>query len=104
MAAPDWEDLDAFFDDDEFATPVVVETQSGETRRFSAIVDYPYVDAAAGIYELDTTAPQLTCPEPDLAGIARGDRADVGGKPYDVVGNPEPDGTGLAVLRLAALP
>ena len=63
-----------------------------------AIFDEPYLNAELGEYELDTNQPRLTCKWKNVQDVARGD---VGGRPYDVVTNAQPDGTGMALLALA---
>lgn len=97
---PDWEHLDQFFE--EFAVNAVVAMRSGHTRQFKALFEYPYIDPDAGIYDYDTTAPQLTAPEAEVTGVDRGDYVTIGVKQYDIVAPPEMDGTGLAVLKLSS--
>ncbi|MDA3922755.1 MAG: hypothetical protein PF501_19065 [Salinisphaera sp.] len=102
MPAPAWEDLEPFFDLDEFATLVEVETRAGNTRQFQAMFDWPYEDAEMGEYSLDTRAPHLTCRATDADGLGRGDYATVGGVRYDILTGPQYDGTGLAMIELSA--
>ena len=44
---------------------------------------------------------RLTCKWKNVQDVARGDVVEVGGRPYDVVTNAQPDGTGMALLALA---
>ena len=85
-----WENLDTFLDTDDFAIQATLRLQSGQTRQVRAIFDEPYLNQ-----------PRLTCKWKDVQDVARGDVVDVGGRPYDVVTNAQPDGTGMALLALA---
>ena len=96
-----WEDLDAFFSLDEFATTITLRLQSGEVRQFNAVFDDPYLNAELGEYELDTNRPRLTCKESDVLSVTRGDVVEIDGKTYDVLTGPQPDGTGMAMLEMA---
>jgi hypothetical protein len=96
-----WEDLDAFFNADEFATTVTLRLQSGVVRHFNAVFDDPYLNAELGEYELDTNRPRLTCKESDVLGVTRGDLVEIDGKTYDVLTGAQPDGTGMAMLEMA---
>lgn len=100
----EWEDLDAFLDVDEFATPVEVSFQGGGMAIISGIFDAPYLNAELGEYELDTNQPRLMCKAVDVAAVRRGDIVTIGGTGYDVLTNPQPDGTGMATLALADRP
>ena len=96
-----WESLDTFLDTDDFAIQATLRLQSGQTRQVRAIFDEPYLNAELGEYELDTNQPRLTCKCKDAQDVARGDVVEVGGRPYEVVTNAQPDGTGMALLALA---
>lgn len=98
---PRWENLDVFLDTDDFAVPVTLRLQAGETRQFRAIFDEPYLNAELGEYELDTVQPRLTCRWRDVADVTRGDVVVVGEREYDVITNAQADGTGMALLALA---
>jgi hypothetical protein len=101
MPTPAWDDLDAFLGD--FAVPVVLTMQDGATRTFPAIFDDPYLNAQIGEYEADTSRPRLTCKESDVIGVSRGDSVTIAGRVYDVLTGGQADGTGMAMLDLAAV-
>lgn len=104
MPAPSWENLDDFLELDTnggFAFPAVIQSQKGWTRTINAIFDDPYFNSQIGEYEADSSTPRLTAKQTDLEGVLRGDVVTIAGQSYDVERSPEPDGTGMAVLRLA---
>lgn len=101
MPAADWEDLDAFLQEDEFATSATVSLQNGSTRQVAGIFDDPYLNAQIGEYEMDTTRPRLTCKAADVDGVDRGDEVTIDGEAFDVMTAPQGDGEGMAVLALA---
>lgn len=102
MPKPAWDDLDAFLDGDEFAVKATIRLQEGGTRVVLGIFDDPYLNAQLGEYELDTARPRFTCKEADVIGVQRGDLVDIDGRTYDVLTGAQPDGTGMALLDLAA--
>ncbi len=102
MANPAWDDLDAFLSADEFAVKAIVRLQDGGTRVVTGIFDDPYLNAQLGEYEVDTSRPRFTCKEADVIGVLRGDRVDIASRTYDVLSSAQPDGTGMAILELAA--
>lgn len=100
------EDLDQFLREDHFATPCELRLQGGSVRRVRAIYDEPFLDADTGEYRFETSAPRLNGKAADFAGMVRGDSVVLdpdGAAPreFDVMGAPQIDGTGWAVLRLA---
>lgn len=99
-----WENLDVFLDTDDFAIRVTVRLQDGTERVVKCIFDDPYLNAELGEYELDSTQPRLTCRWSDVQDVRRGDEVEIEGRIYDVVTNAQPDGTGMAVVALAAQP
>lgn len=101
MPAPDWENLDVFLQQGEFASAVTITLQGGGVRVVTGIFDDPFLDAQLGEYVLESTRPRVTCAAGDLAGVRRGDEATIGDDTFDVVSGPQPDGTGMAVLELA---
>jgi hypothetical protein len=104
MRGPSWENLDDFLqtdDDGGFANTAVIHFQTGGTRPVKAIFDDPYLDATIGEYVADTSRPRLNGKETDFAGVTRGDTVVVTGETFDILTNPQPDGTGWAVLELA---
>ncbi len=100
MPAPSWEDLDVFFDLDEFAVQAVITLGNGSTRDVVGIFDDPYLHAMLGGYDRDQVKPTLTMKETDSVGIKRGCYATILGKQYDVLTSPKGDGTGITVLEL----
>jgi hypothetical protein len=101
MPSPEWENLDAFLSIDDFACMVVVDRAEGGSISFSAIFDDPYLDAQLGEYNLETAQPRLTCKLSDVPGVHRGDTVVVDGVTYDILSEPQSDGSGIAVLKLA---
>lgn len=104
MPSPDWENLDDFLDEADFATPVVVTLSGGGTLTLSGIYEDQYLDAQLGEYLMDTVRPRVWGKQSDMTGIHRGDVCTVGGAAYDVLGEPQGDGTGMAMLDLAVRP
>jgi hypothetical protein len=104
MPAPPWEKLTDFLRADEFGAQIVVSLKGGGTLTFVAIFDDPFLDAQLGEYALETSEPRITTNAADLPGVARGDTAMIAGRAYDVLSSPQPDGTGMATLRLALQP
>lgn len=101
MPAPDWEDLDDFLDEAEFADPVTVTRADGAVLTLSGIFEDQYLDAQLGEYRMDTERPRVWCKQADVPGVQRGDTCTVGGVTYDVMTEPQGDGTGMAMLDLA---
>ena len=112
MRGPSWENLDDFLQNDDdggFANTAVIHFQTGGTRPVTAIYDDPYMDATLGEYVADTSNPRLNGKETDFVGVTRGDTVTIttGAAPnitvetFDILTNPQPEGTGWAVLELA---
>ncbi|KAA0014426.1 hypothetical protein F0A17_01895 [Billgrantia pellis] len=104
MPAPDWENLDYFLDEEEFATAVTVTRADGTVLSLSGIYEDQYLDAQLGEYRMDTESPRLWCKQSDVPGVNRGDTCAVDGITYDVMTAPQGDGTGMAMLDLAPRP
>lgn len=104
MPAPEWEDLDDFLDEEEFAVAVIVMREDGTELSFSGIFEDQYLDAQLGEYRMDTERPRVWCKQVDVPGVQRGDTCTVAGTTYDVLTEPQPDGTGMAMLDLAVKP
>ena len=98
---PDWEDLSTFFDTDEFATRAVVTRGSETVAEVPGIFDDANEVASLGEYDLDHPAPRLVCPEADVADVSKGDVVMIEGRAFDLMQEPDRDGTGLATLILA---
>lgn len=101
MPAPAWEDLGDFLNVDDFATVATLKLQTGGTREVTGIFDEPYLNAQIGEYEADTSVPRFTCRASDVVGVQRGDVITVDDQAYDILTSPQPDGTGMALLKLA---
>jgi hypothetical protein len=101
MPAPDWEDLNDFLDEEEFATAVTITRADGVVLTLSGIYEDQYMDAQLGEYVMDTERPRVWCKQLDVPGVQRGDICEVDGVTYDVMGQPQSDGTGMALLDLA---
>jgi hypothetical protein len=101
MAHPDWEDLSAFFDADEFATLAVITRGSETVAEVLGIFDDPNAPASVGELVQDLPSPQFTAPEVELSGVKPKDIATIEGVAFDVMEAPQRDGTGISVLILA---
>lgn len=95
------EDLSVFLQDRDFATAAVLRLQSGTDRQVLGIFDEAYLDADLGEYRHETSAPRFAGRASDFEGARRGDVLALNGREFDVMGAPQIDGTGWAVLRLA---
>jgi len=93
------ENLSVFFNVRGFAVYARIRV-GRRTRRIKVIFDEPYLNPQLGEYDMETREPRFTCKESDVRGLARGDTVDVHGKTFDVLAV-EPDGTGIAIVRLA---
>lgn len=100
--SPSWEDLDAFLDPGDFAVWGVITRASGGTAAAAGIYDDPYLSVDAGGFEADASRPRFTCKAVDVAGVERGDTIVIGRQVFDILTDPQLDGTGMAVLELAA--
>ncbi|WP_298938132.1 head-tail joining protein [uncultured Ruegeria sp.] len=101
MPHPDWEDLSAFFEPDEFATSAVITRGAEMVAEVLGIFDDPNEVATLGEYEIDHPMPRFVCPEIDVANARKGDVVTIEGKAFDLMQEPELDGTGIAALMLA---
>lgn len=101
MPAPEWEDLSAFLDEEEFAVRVEVTRSDGAVLTFSGIYEDQYMDAQLGEYLMDSTRPRVWCKQVDVPGVKKGATCVVDGVAYDVMTEPQGDGTGMAMLELA---
>ena len=101
MPHPPWEDLSEFFDPDEFATTAIITRDEEQIGEVLGIFDDPNQVAELGEYEHDHPVPRFVCKEVDAALIERGDVLTIEGKEFDVMQEPELDGTGIATLILA---
>ena len=100
MPSPNWEDLGAFLQTDDFAVEAIIVSAEGASRYVSGIFDEPFLDAQLGEYSFDGAQPRFTGRAADLVGVARRDEVTIGGVVYLALGAPQNDGTGMAVLPL----
>ena len=101
MPHPDWESLSDFFDPAEFATAAEFKRGGEKIGEAFGIFDDPNNRAALGEYMLDHPEPRFTCAEADVALVRCGDVVAIEGRDFDLLQEPEKDGTGIAVLILA---
>lgn len=100
MPNPPWENLSDFFDPDEFATLATITRASESVGEVFGIFDDPNQIASLGEYELDHIVPKFVCSEVDVVAIKRGDVVTIEGKDFDLIEDPQLDGTGIATLTL----
>lgn len=95
------DDRAAFFDEDEFATPVTWETATGETVELSGLWNAPVAsEPGFATVEVTQALPSLVCRTRTLpASAAQGDRLFVEGAWWRAR-EIRPDATGLAVIDL----
>jgi hypothetical protein len=105
MPKPSWENLDDFLATDTdggFATPAVLYYANGtQSDPVNVIFDDPYFNAQLGEYDADASDPRIMGKLSDLRLLKRGDAVEVDGQTYDVLTNPQSDGTGMATIKLA---
>lgn len=102
MAIEDDDDRALFFDPEEFGVTVSYTKQGAAAVSLNGIFDREPVDLAIGAdLSLDDAGPQILVREIDLpAGAGEGDAVTVTGQGSFLVKNIQPDGTGMAVVRL----
>lgn len=100
---PAWENLDEFFDLDDFAVVGTVTPHAGGAAyQVKGHFDDPYLNAALGdALDRDDLRPRFLCKMSDVAAVVRFDTLTIGGATYDVLSAPHGDGTGTAVVELA---
>lgn len=98
----DWEDLDCFFNEDEFAVPGSLTIKKTSTiLQLSGILDTPYMKRAFGAVIIDAESPSFTCEwRAEFSDIQAGDELHVGNQEYYLQGIPEQDGTGACSMIL----
>jgi hypothetical protein len=102
MTTPAWDNLDDFLGTDDFAVTATVTLRSGGSRAVPGIYDSPYRQSELADTYQDTTKPKFTAKASDLAGIRRGDGIAIPGEGvFGILTEPQPDGTGMAVLELS---
>ncbi len=95
------DDVDEFFDTDEFATEADFTLDGGVVVSVAGIFDAPTFSTELGEYQFETVQPRFMAPESLVRDVRVNDQAVISGKSYDVVENPHFDGSGLAVVELA---
>ncbi|QWY14255.1 cementing protein [Xanthomonas phage M29] len=104
MPSPGWENLDEFFDTDDFATlATFVSATSQVSRQVKGIFDEPYFDKQLGEYVQDAGDPRITCKETAARGLKKHDGCTIDSMPgakYVVSHDPKFDGTGTCVVYL----
>lgn len=106
MPAPAWEDLDAFFEVDDFAFPAVINLQGGGQISLSVIFDSRYVESdTRDAYVADQERPVATCRSDLVRSVRRGDTMTVtfptGAQTFDILTAPQGTGTGTAEIVMA---
>jgi hypothetical protein len=101
MPHPGWEDISAFFELDEFATTASITRSSEKVADVLGIFDDPSQMATLGEFEFDGPGPRFVCREDEVSQVLRGDTAVIEGRTFDVLEEPQLDGTGIATLILA---
>lgn len=81
----------ALFVNGPFGTDVVIDGVAGR-----AVFDEAYAEA----FDVGGSAPRLTYRIADFPSVARGQAVTVGARSFKTAAAPEPDGTGMAVVRL----
>lgn len=99
--SPYSEDLDVFFNPDEFGDVVVLHPGEPGERVAAAIFDRPYLAADPGGLVGDASSrPAITGRAEDLAAVAQGDCLTINGDEFVVAQPPQPDGSGCMRLEL----
>lgn len=98
---PAWDDLNAFVDAADFAVEAQLIPQSGQPRQVVGIYDGPTIEPQAGEFRANTVDSSFEGTMAALNGIVRGDTLRIEGQDYVVLSPPQPDGTGMGVLRLS---
>lgn len=101
MQPPAWENLNEFFQLDDFAVTGTVTRKAGGTFTVVGHFDDPYLNATLGDFERDTVKPKFVCKFADVRTVVRGDKIAIDGVTYEILSAANPDGTGVAALELA---
>lgn len=105
MPSPKWERLDDFLSTDDFAILAIFTPAGGQPRpAVPVIFDEPYFDANLGEYVQDTAVPRFWTKASNVAGLKRHDECtfpDLPGVTFELVHDPQPDGTGGVTVELA---
>jgi hypothetical protein len=71
----------------------------GSEVTITAIFDDEYYEVEGAYAPVSTSSPAITCESADVSAVVEGTRFVARGTEYEAV-NPEPDGTGMTVIRL----
>lgn len=99
---PAWEDLDQFFNVDDFAVMVTFTDANGPRKPVPGVFDEPYFNKQLGEYEQDGGDPRLTLKESDTLGLKKNQLCNIAGTSvqYALLHDPRPDGQGTATVYL----
>jgi len=93
------EDIDAFFDTNDFAVAATYTPDGGLPSTVNGIFDDEYFDEVGGSVGIEGSQPRFTCKAEDIIDVEQGDSLSVSGKTYQIV-NVQKDGTGIVILVL----
>ncbi len=88
-------DLDIFFNDDEFAIEIIFKTATIE-----GIFDNEFAQTAEGDIGVETTVPQVLVRSSDVSGDDHGETMTIDSVVYKIIGI-QPDGTGMTLILLS---
>ena len=75
--------------------------KGSDEKPLNGIFDNAYFLQEIGDIDIDNTQPRLNCVLSDIERVKKEDSVEINGVIYDVVRDPQPDGTGMALLILA---
>lgn len=93
------ENIDAFFDTDDFAVAATYTPSGGSASTVNGIFDDEYFDEVGGSVGIEGSQPRFMCNLEDVSAVSQGDALSVGGITYQIV-NVQKDGTGVVILVL----
>lgn len=94
------ENLDQFFDTDDFAVSAVITLSDASTRAINVIFDSPTQSVDIYDVEIEADAPFLRCKTSDLAGVKNNDTVSVNSQIYKIKKITNDDGTGVSLIYL----
>lgn len=102
MPTPAWDDLSVFVDTDDFAILATFVRVGGQViPDVAGNFDSPAMLASAGEFTMTTSDARFTCPHAKVATLKKNDTATIDGLAYYLDHDPQPDGTGMAILHLS---
>jgi hypothetical protein len=95
------DDLDEFFDVDEFAEYAFFTTNTGR-KKLKVIFDYPYTAVSLGEYDGDSARPKILVKHADIKNlnIKRGSSVAIRGQNYFIMSSAQIDKMGMAVFPI----